>query len=233
MTPLPFAVMQLPAPALKRTVQAHLVRGLSYWLNTLDDKQSHPLNVLYLHGLHMQVVMHLNKPVRSGLAIHVIKQFIVDCEPWIDPARVNTLMWALCILQRYTHTQEEFEAVLAKAYFYHHCVYHRQRETRNFDMKEDDAARIPADVYNRMNSILADLQATLLAKDPMMPQHLRQIHGLVISYPEAVHLLKDEEIALIIGGAQEHTKVMIVSESAKKATVSRSKSLKNVSVSDL
>lgn len=100
-------------------------------------------------------------------------------------------------------------------------------------MKEDDASKIPDDVYNRMNVILADLQQTLLAKDPMMPQHLRTIHGLIISYPEAAHLLKDEEIALIIAGAQEHTKVQIVSEAAKKATAPRAKSLKNVSVSDL
>ncbi len=232
MAPLPYYVPPLTHEQLKRTVKAHIVRGLSYWLNTLDEKQAHPLNVLYLHGIHTQVVMHRNKPVEAGHALHVVKQFIEDCEPWVNPARVDTLMWTLSILQRYTNDQQDFEAVLAKAYFYHHCVYPHLLD-KVFDMKEDDASKIPADIYSRLNSTLADLNTTLLAKDPMMPQHLRNIHGLVISYPEAVHLLKDDEIALIIGAAQEHTKTQIVSESAKKATVSKSKSLKNVSVSDL
>lgn len=233
MTPLPFAVMQFPHPALKRAVQAHVVRGLSHWLNTLDTSGSHPLNLLYVLNLHPQVKMEYSTRVDVGVAVHVLKQLTIEIEPWDAPSRLTNLVWALSVLKRYCADQQEFEAVLAKAYFYHHCVYHRQRETRNFDMKEDDASRIPQDVYNRLNSVLLDLETTLVAKDPMMPQHLRTIHGMIMAYPESTHLLKDTEIALIIQGAQEHTKVQIVSEAAKKATVSRTKSLKNVNIADL
>ena len=233
MSPLPFYVPPMELPALRRTVQAHVVRGLSHWLNNLDKPGAHPLDTLYTFGLHRQAVLRYHLSIDPGNAKHVINQFVEELEPWRAPERINTFLWALAILQRYSADQQDFEAVLAKAYFYHHCVYQRLLNTRVFDMKQDDASKIPADIYKRLESTLADLQATLLAKDPMMPQHLRNIHATVIQYPESVHLLSDQEIALIIDGAEEHTKTMIVSEAAKKATAPRAKSLKNISVADL
>jgi hypothetical protein len=233
MSPLPFYVPPMELPALRRTVQAHVVRGLSHWLNNLDKPGSHPFVTLYTFGLHRQVNQRYQLSIEPGNAKHIVNQFAGELEPWRAPARINTFLWALSVLQRYSADQQDFEAVLAKAYFYHHCVYQRNRDTRVFDMKQDDASKIPADIYKRLESTLADLQATLLAKDPMMPQHLRNIHATVIQYPESVHLLSDQEIALIIDGAEEHTKTMIVSEAAKKATAPRAKSLKNISVADL
>lgn len=233
MTPLPFFSPQYNAAGIKRAVQAHVTRGLSYWLNTLDDPRAHPLNSLFLFDLHRQTRMPHTRSVDSGNASHVIKQFLADCKPWENCDRVQTLFWALSTLRAYTHTMEEYENVLAKAYYYHHCVYHRPTSTRKETMKQDDLAKLPADIYAKLESNLASLEQTLLAKDPMMPQHLRTIHATVIAYPEAVHLLKDDEIARIISGAEEMTKTKIVSDAAKKATVSRTKSLKNVSVSDL
>lgn len=233
MTPLPYGTPQYTPELRARAVKAHVTRGLSRWLSNLETPNTHPLDLLYLCNLHTQVNQHYSIRITAGNANHIVRQFTDDVAPWEAPSRMTSLLWALSVLQRYSASQEDFEAVLAKAYYYHHCMYSRNRETRMFDMKEDDASKLPADVYTRLNSVLADLEATLLAKDPMMPQHLRSIHGLIISYPESAHLLKDEEIALIIGAAQEHTKVQIVSEAAKKATAPKAKSLKNVSVSDL
>lgn len=233
MTPLPYYVPQYDAVGIKRVVQAHVVRGLSHWLNTLDVVGTHPLNLLYVCGVHTQVEVKAGFKLPVHGASHVFKQFLEDCRPWEDTDRVRTLVGVFLTVQRYCVTPQEFEAVLAKAYYYHHCVYSRQRDQRMFDMKTDDLAKIPQDVYTRLDSTLLSLEQTLLAKDPMMPQHLRTIHSTIIAYPEAVHILKDEEIARIISGAEEMTKTKIVSDAAKKATTTRSKSLKNVSVSDL
>lgn len=80
-------------------------------------------------------------------------------------------------------------------------------------MKKSDA--IPADIMARLDTSLASLEASLLAKDPMMPQHLRNIHSVLISYPEAVTLLEDNEIARLIDAAEVHTKTEIVKAVAK------------------
>lgn len=88
---------------------------------------------------------------------------------------------------------------------------------------------IPPDVLDRLDSHLASLEQALLDKDPMMPQHLRNTHSILISYPESVHLLEDAEIARIIDAAEIHTKTEIIKATVKKATGTR----KKVDVTDL
>lgn len=75
-------------------------------------------------------------------------------------------------------------------------------------MKTSDT--IPADIVDRLSGSLAALESSLLEKDPMMSQHLRNTHSVLVSYPETVHLLDDEEIARIIDAAEIHTKTEIV-----------------------
>lgn len=84
---------------------------------------------------------------------------------------------------------------------------------KDYIMKQSDT--IPADIMARLDTSLASLEASLLAKDPMMPQHLRNIHSVLISYPETVTLLEDNEIARIIDAAEVHTKTEIVKAVAK------------------
>ena len=79
-------------------------------------------------------------------------------------------------------------------------------------MQMNDA--IPRDVMMRLQSSLASLEAALLDKDPLMPQHLRNTHSILISYPETTHLLDDNEIARIIDAAEIHTKTEIVKAAA-------------------
>ena len=98
---------------------------------------------------------------------------------------------------------------------------------KEYRMKRVDT--IPPDVLDRLDSHLASLEQALLDKDPMMPQHLRNSHSILISYPETVHLLEDHEIARLIDAAEIHTKTEIVKATVKKATGTR----KKVEVSDL
>jgi len=84
------------------------------------------------------------------------------------------------------------------------------------------------DVVAKLTMSLASLEQALLAKDPMMPKHLKESHQLLISYPETVHLLDDDEIARLISAAQIHTGIEIV-----KAAASKGGSRKKISADDL
>lgn len=92
-----------------------------------------------------------------------------------------------------------------------------------------ELSSIPQEVLSRLTMNLAELQAALLAKDAMMPQHLRNTHAILVSYPETVHLLDDQEVAALIDAAEIHTKTEIVkSVAAGKGAVK-----KKITVADL
>lgn len=75
--------------------------------------------------------------------------------------------------------------------------------------------KIPPTVLEDLKMKLASLEKSLLDKDPLMPNHLRESHRLLITYPETVHLLDDEGVAKLIQAAEEYTKTRIISEAAK------------------
>lgn len=89
--------------------------------------------------------------------------------------------------------------------------------------------KIPADVMSKLSMNLASLEQALLAKDPLMSQHLRSSHQLLISYPETVHLLDDSEVATLIAAAEQHTKTQIIKDTVKKGAGTS----KKLSVTDL
>ena len=93
---------------------------------------------------------------------------------------------------------------------------------------KDTLHSVPPDVMSRLTTNLAALEAALLSKDPMMPNHLRESHRILISYPETVHLLDDTEIARLIEGAVVYTKTEIV-----KATAAKKKAASKVTIDDL
>lgn len=64
---------------------------------------------------------------------------------------------------------------------------------------------------------LAQLEAALLARDPMMKTHLGAIHKQLVQYEELVHLLSDEEIGKIVGAQQQHTNTALAAEVSSKA----------------
>jgi len=74
---------------------------------------------------------------------------------------------------------------------------------------------LPPETMAALGQKLSLLEQALLAKDPQMPNHLRETHRLLISYPESVHLLEDSEIKTVLAAAQEYTQVKIISEKPK------------------
>ncbi len=100
---------------------------------------------------------------------------------------------------------------------------------RHTHMKPTD--QVPPDVLRRLEMSIASLEAALLEKDPMMPQHLRNSHSILTSYPETVQLLEDKEIALFIDAAEIHTKTEIVKAAAKGGAGSGTR--KKITATDL
>ena len=80
---------------------------------------------------------------------------------------------------------------------------------------------------------IAELEQQLLQQDPNMPVYLQRIHMNLLKYPELVHLLRDEQRAVIIDGLMQQTGVMLseVNEKSEKAT--RAKQLKKHDVDDI
>jgi hypothetical protein len=130
---------------------------------------------------------------------------------------------------RQLSSAQQVQATLLATTFLNRGQFMPDKAERLDIMKLSDS--VPADVLNRLESSLASLETALLEKDPMMPQHLRNTHSLLISYPETVHLLDDAEIARIIDAAEVHTKTEIVKAVAAKSSTGGTR--KKVSVTDL
>jgi len=96
-------------------------------------------------------------------------------------------------------------------------------------LPEAHQQRIPPEQLERLQAALLSLESALLAKDPLLPQHLAASHRVLVSYPETVHLLDDAEIAKIVEAQQQHTMTQIVSDAAK----GKSGGKKKVTVDDL
>lgn len=85
-------------------------------------------------------------------------------------------------------------------------------------------------VANRLH----DLEAALLAKDPMMPTHLAEIHKAMIAHEEIVHLLTDEEISKIMAAQQAHVNVSLVATtSGKSGSAKAAKKATGLGMADL
>lgn len=95
------------------------------------------------------------------------------------------------------------------------------------------ASALDPAVMQKLTMHLADLEHSLTTNDPMMPQHLRNSHALILSYPESVHLLQEQDaVGLIIKALQKHVGIEIVKATAAKPRTSAAKAAK-VSASDL
>ena len=70
---------------------------------------------------------------------------------------------------------------------------------------------------------IAELEQRLLEQDPQMATYLQRIHMNLLKHPELVHILKDEQRAVIIDGLLQQTGVVLTTtaESAAKATVGK------------
>lgn len=62
---------------------------------------------------------------------------------------------------------------------------------------------------------LKTLEEMLLANDPKMGGHLREIHNTLITYEELSHLLSEEQIAVILEGQQKKLGIILAAETSK------------------
>lgn len=81
---------------------------------------------------------------------------------------------------------------------------------------------------------LSFLEQALADQDPRMKDHLKEIHKLLITHEELVHLLKEEEIAKIMQGQQIITNTTLVAAvSAPKARASAAKKASQLTLGEL
>lgn len=78
------------------------------------------------------------------------------------------------------------------------------------------------------------LHKALLERDPMMPNHLLEIHKQLITYEELVHLLTDEQIGIIMQAQQQHTNTTLIAATSGAAGKAKAKKAgANLTISDL
>lgn len=217
MARLPFDVPTMSPEMRERTLIAHYARGL-YWhcsaVNRFMWDFSHCLNLSssvkflaqpfpLLRELQLTILYTLSTKFEGDMAD-------IDCN-WLSlQARQLSLPAQLRLRDMINNIR--------------YC-------TTNLGTKMIENATLPPDVFNRLKMSLASLEQALLAKDSMMPQHLRNTHSLLLTYPETVVLLEDSEIALIIDAAEVHTKTEIVKAVAKGGAKGGTRT--KVSASDL
>ena len=233
-TSLPYFVAPITGEKLTKTLVAHKARGFCHYI-TSPAESLMPRSTLDL-AMVLGVQKHLPPyaPVTSHVALssYQNKRLLTHITDfWERPLSELDMNWVhIEFMQIPVELREKaFEQIETTLTY---CV---GRSTCPFswrvqEMKPTENNAIPQDILLKIEMNLASLEQALTAKDPMMPQHLRNIHSLLISYPETVHLLDDAEIAAIIDAAEVHTKTEIVKAvAAKKSTGGKAK----VSVNDL
>lgn len=88
-------------------------------------------------------------------------------------------------------------------------------------------------VHQNFLQRLADLEAALLARDPLMKTHLGEIHKHMIQYEEIANLLRPEEIAKIMAAQQQHTGIVLRAEAVGRSKASTNKKAAKLGVDDL
>lgn len=85
-------------------------------------------------------------------------------------------------------------------------------------MKQDFEGKIPTGVLSQLLTNMQSLEKGLLTADPQLGSYLKESHKILITHPETVHLLDDEEISRLIDAAQKFTDTQIVAALAKKSS---------------
>ena len=223
---------ELSAPLQARTLYHHTVFGLARYMSGQDRTSTrHPLDLAFLLGLSGKVKWY-RKGDGSYEASNAAGRMLLTllARHWTGQlADIDTHMLSSRLAQFPVITQTLLVADLERKL---DRIYFLPKLERYIAMKEADFAKIPKEVYDRLEQHLGDLEAALLNKDPMMPQHLRSSHAILVTYPETVHLLDDSDVARLIDAAEIHTKTEIVKAVASgKGGGAGSK--KKVSIADL
>lgn len=234
MSVLPYFIAPLTPEQYSKTLVAHTARGFCFHINT-PASASAPRAMTELRqtlGLNrVWKTLELDAAKRTPV-IELLRTEILACirECWERPLYELDLPWIDLLFQQLNEREQHdaWNAIIAIEYAPHNIPLTWRTE----HMKAvPDTQNIPHDILSKLEMNLASLEKSLLDKDAMMPQHLRNVHSLLISYPETVHLLEDAEIARIIEGAQVHTKTEIVKATAKGGAASGSR--KKIALEDL
>lgn len=210
-----FWIPPLNGEQVARTKLYHTARGVSWYIKQ-GPRAKHPLAFSWALGL--QAVDWYNSPPTS--LSHQLKQEVLIAVTSYWRGRLEDLDLPMLALRFGCLPTAQHELAV-------HLMNDELLLPKEYRMKRVDT--IPPDVLDRLDSHLASLEQALLEKDPMMPQHLRNTHSILISYPETTHLLEDSEISMLIDAAEIHVKTEIVKATVKKGTGTR----KKVDVSDL
>jgi len=206
-----------------RTLLVHNSVGICFYLTTGRS----PLSLSHTLGLANKLQWY--KPVLTGNdvdTLHANKILGLATSLWshgLNKLDLNMLHLRLASMPE----SAQMQCMNNVLRFLNRARYVSNKLERCNLMQMNDA--IPKDVMMRLQSSLASLETSLLEKDPMLSQHLRNTHSILISYPESVHLLDDNEIARIIDAAEIHTKTEIV----KAAAAGKGATRKKVTADDL
>ena len=204
-----FWIPPLNEEQVARTKLYHTARGVSWYINQ-GPRAKHPLAFSWALGL--QAVDWYSSPP-AVLSRQPTQEILIAVASYWR-GRLEDLDLSMIALRFGSLPTEQHELAV-------HLMNDELLLPKEYRMKRVDT--IPPDVLDRLDSHLASLEQALLEKDPMMPQHLRNTHSILISYPESVHLLEDAEIARIIDAAEIHVKTEIVKATVKKGTGTRKK----------
>lgn len=223
MTSLNLFIKPLTVELAARTLLSHNSRGIALYLTTGKS----PFALSFILGLSTKLQWY--KPVLTGNdvdTLHANKILGLATSLWshgLNKLDLNMLHLRLASMPE----SAQMDCMNNVLRFLNRARYVSNKLERCNLMQMNDA--IPKDVMMRLQSSLASLEASLLEKDPMLSQHLRNTHSILISYPESVHLLDDNEIARIIDAAEIHTKTEIV----KAAAAGKGATRKKVTADDL
>lgn len=88
-------------------------------------------------------------------------------------------------------------------------------------------------VHSNFLQRLSDLEAAMLARDPLMKTHLGMIHKTMIEYEEIPNLLTVEEIRKIMEAQQAHTGVVLRAEVVKSSKAAATRKSAQIKLEDI
>lgn len=249
MIPLTCPLSSLSEQLQHRTLVSHTILGLARYFMNPDDagNNPHPLDFAFLLGLSSKVGWY-PKDYSDLQAIPTsmtksVNQLVSWCprpvwqlDGMMLSIRMRMLVNSLDYLKLSQASAMECLSLIAERHYSPTLfnTYSTSSAERINLMLSHDFTKVPQDIYQRLDSSLAALEQALLEKDPMMKNHLRESHALLISYPETVVLLKPNEVNTLIKAAEQHTMTEIVKASAaSKSATGIAKGKRSVSTDDI
>lgn len=209
MARLNYFIAPLSDAMISRTLVAHKARGFCFFINSPEESPA-PRTTLDL-AMCLNVLNKLPGYVANKHPLCIGSDLLtLSATHWTRNIAELNLAWIHLEFSQ-LNPREQFQSL--------QLIESILMKERN----EEAMSRIPDTTMRSLEMCLASLEQALLAKDPLMSQHLRNTHSLLISYPETVHLLEDKEIELIIDAAEMHTKTEIVKAVAAKKGGGRAK----------